>query len=319
MTSRQASRVVRDVRFDRLVPGEATLELLADGTIWGEGPVYLPDADAVLWTDLPNDRVLRWSAVDGVRDFYRPSDVANGQTLDLDGRVLACEHATRRISRHEPDGSRTTVVDRYEGKRLNSPNDLIVASDGAIWFTDPPLGILDDVYGRKAESELGYSYIFRLDRARDELKIMTGVALTITTGILVDPNGLALSPDESTLYVTDTSVSRFEAGNHHILAFDVLDGPSLGAPRVFAVIEPGFCDGIRVDAEGNVWASAGDGVHVLDPDGVELGRILTPEPVGNLTFGGPDGRRLFIAATSSLWSIQVGVRGAATPWAGETA
>jgi gluconolactonase len=313
MSSQPLSRVVRDPRFDRFVPAAATLEWLADGTVWAEGPVYLPDEDALVWSDIPNDRVLRWQASDGaVREVYRPADFANGHTLDHDGTILACEHGTRSVTRYERDGSRTTVVDRYEGKRLNSPNDIIVASDGAIWFTDPPYGIVSDREGHASESELGGCYVFRLDRATGELAIVSDA--------LVDPNGLAFSPDESVLYVSDTSRARLEGGNHHILAFDVIDaGTRLGPPRVFAVIEPGLSDGFRTDVEGNVWTSAGDGVHVLAPDGTELGRLLVPEPVGNLTFGGRDGQQLFIVATSTLWSVRVGIRGAVTPWVGESA
>ena len=307
MTDLIAERVVNDPRFERLVPSGARLERLADGFIWAEGPVWLPRDRTLLWSDIPNNRVLRWSAADGtVTDFLRPSDFANGHTLDQDGRVLACEHGTRRVSRYEPDGSRTTIVDRYEGKRLNSPNDLVVASDGAIWFTDPPYGIVSNREGYQAESELGACYVFRLDRATGELAIVSDA--------MIDPNGLAFSPDESVLYVADTSAGRVADGVHHILAFDVIEGRRLGEPRLFRTIDPGAPDGLRVDVEGNVWTSAGDGIHVLAPDGAELGRLLMPEAVANLTFGGPDGRRLFITATSTLWSIEVGIRGAVTPW-----
>jgi gluconolactonase len=307
MERHPVERIVRDPRFERLVPADAELVRLADGTIWAEGPVYLPDDDAVVWSDVRGNVVRRWSEADGSTELHRPSDFANGHTLDHDGRILACEHGPRRVSRYEPDGSRTTIVDRFEGKRLNSPNDIVVASDGAIWFTDPPYGILDDNEGYKADSELGGCFVFRLDRGTGEL--------TIVADQMVDPNGLAFSPNESLLYVSDTSRARIEGGNHHLLVFDVVEGGRrLGDARVFAVIEPGVSDGFRVDVDGNVWTSAGDGIHVLDPGGVELGRILVPEPVGNCTFGGADGRRLFIAATSTLWSIQVGIRGVVTPW-----
>ncbi len=307
MTGQPVERLVRDPRFERLVPAGATLIRLADGARWAEGPVYLPGEDAVVWSDVRSNVVRRWSAIDGVaRDLYRPSDFANGHTLDHDGRILACEHGLRRISRYEADGTRTTVIDRFEGKRFNSPNDIVVASDGAIWFTDPPYGILDDNEGYKADSELGGCFVFRFDRATGEL--------TVATDTLVHPNGLALSLDERTLYVSDTSLARIEGGNHHIMAFDVVDGWRLESPRVFKVIEPGLSDGFRIDVEGNIWTSAGDGIHVLDPDGTELGRFLVPEPVANCTFGGANGRRLFITASSTLWSIEVGIRGALTPW-----
>jgi gluconolactonase len=306
MTGEAVQRIVHDQRFDRLVPADAELTWLADGALWAEGPVYLPDEDAVVWSDVRRNLVRRWSAADGARDLYRPSDFSNGHTLDHDGHVLASEHGLRRISRYERDGSRTTIVDRFGGKRLNSPNDIVVASDGAIWFTDPPYGILDDSEGYKADSELGGCFVFRLDRTTDEL--------TIATDALVHPNGLAFSPDETTLYVSDTSVARVPGGNHHIVAFDVIDGRRLGSSRIFNVMEPGLSDGMRVDVEGNVWTSAGDGIHVLDPAGIELGRIHLPEEASNCTFGGSDGRRLFITATSTLWAIEVGIRGAATPW-----
>lgn len=306
MTGSPADRVVRDPRFERLVSADAELVRLADGAIWAEGPVYLPGEDAAMWSDVRGNVVRRWSAADGASDVYRPSDFSNGHTLDHDGRVLACEHGPRRVARYERDGSRTTIVDRYEGNRLNSPNDLVVASDGAIWFTDPPYGILDDNEGYRADSELGACFVFRLDRTTGELMIATDA--------LVHPNGLAFSPDETILYVSDTSIARIEGGNHHILAFDVIDRRHLASPRIFAVIEPGVSDGLRVDVEGNVWTSAGDGIHVLDPAGIELGRILLPQEASNCTFGGPDGHRLFITATSTLWAIQVGIRGAVTPW-----
>lgn len=307
MPGQPVDRVVFDERFETLVPADARVEHLAGGAIWAEGPVYVPDEDAVVWSDVRSDRVHRWTASGGDAPLYSPGDFANGHTLDRDGRVLACEHGRRRIARYEADGTRTTVVDRYRGRRLNSPNDLIVASDGAVWFTDPPYGILDDTEGYQAESELGGCFVFRLDRETGEL--------TLASDAMEHPNGLAFSPDESVLYVSDTSAARIPGGNHHILAFDVVDGGrGLANPRTFVVMEPGFADGLRVDVAGNVWTSAGDGIHVLDAHGVELGRILLPEIASNCVFGGRDGQCLFVTATSSLWSIQVGIGGAATPW-----
>jgi gluconolactonase len=303
---RPVDRVVRDPRFERLVPADSQLVWLADGAMWAEGPVYLPGDDAIAWSDVRRNVVHRWMAADGITDLHRPSDFANGHTLDHDGRILACEHGPRRLARYELDGSRTTIVDRYQGKRLNSPNDLVVASDGAIWFTDPPYGILDDSEGYEADSELDGCFVFRLDRDSGEL--------SIASDYLVHPNGLAFSPDERTLYVSDTSIGRVEGGNHHIVAFDVIDRRGLAAPRIFKVIEPGVSDGLRVDVEGNIWTSAGDGIQVFDADAVELGRILLPEAASNCTFGGRDGRRLYVTATSTVWSIEVGIRGAVTPW-----
>ncbi len=311
MPGQPVNRVVLDERFERLVPADARLERLADGAVWAEGPVYVPDEDAVVWSDVRSDRVHRWTEATGDRDLYAPGDFANGHTLDFDGRVLACEHGRRRIARYEADGTRTTVVDRYQGHRLNSPNDLIVASDGAVWFTDPPYGILDDTEGHRADSELAGCFVFRFDRRTGELAVVSDA--------MEHPNGLAFSPDESVLYVSDTSAARIPGGNHHIVAFDVVDGRRLANPRTFNVMEPGFADGLRVDVEGNVWTSAGDGIHVLDASGVELGRILLPKATSNCVFGGRDGRRLFVTATSSLWSIDVGIRGVITPWVGSGA
>jgi gluconolactonase len=298
-------RIVHDPRFERLVPADAELIALAGGAIWAEGPVYLPDEDAVLWSDVRGNVVRRWSA-DGERDVHRPSDFANGHTLGHDGLVLACEHGPRRVARYERNGSRTTVVDRFEGRRLNSPNDIVVASDGSLWFTDPPYGILDNFEGYQADSELGGCFVFRFDPVTAQLAKVSDD--------LVHPNGLGFSPDERVLYVSDTEGARTGVGNHHILAFDVRDGRRLVSPRVFTVIEPGVSDGFRVDVDGNVWTSAGDGIHVLDPSGTELGRIVLPQTASNCAFGGPDGQRLFITATSTLWSIDVGIRGAVTPW-----
>jgi gluconolactonase len=302
---RPVERVVRDPRFERLVPADAELVWLAGGGLWAEGPVYVPSDGSVIWSDVRRCVVHRWTEAEGVTDLYRPSDFANGHTLDHDGTVLACEHGPRRVARYERDGTRTTIVDRYQGHRLNSPNDLVVASDGAIWFTDPPYGIIDDREGYKADSELGGCFVFRFDRATGEL--------AMATDFLTHPNGLAFSPDERTLYVSDTAMAE---GKHHIVAFDVVEGRRLERPRVFHAMEPGVSDGFRLDLDGNIWTSAGDGIHVLDADGIELGRIILPEEASNCTFGGADGRRLFITATSTLWSIEVGICGAVTPWVG---
>ena len=304
------TRVAFDPRFDRLVADGTPITPHADGAIWAEGPVYIPDEDAVLWSDVRSNAVRRWSDADGDSIVFQPSDFANGHTLDHDGTVLACEHGRRRVSRYERDGTRSTVVDRFGAGRLNSPNDIVVDSDGAIWFTDPPYGILDDSEGYKADSEQDGCFVYRVDRASGEV--------TVASRDLVHPNGLAFSPDESVMYVSDTSIARPGGENHHMLAFDVAQGRRLENPRVFCVMEPGVSDGFRVDVDGNVWTSAGDGIHVLDADGVELGRIILPEEASNCQFGGPDGRRLFVTATSTLWSLPVGIRGVVTPWVTET-
>ena len=300
------TRVAFDPRFDRLVPDGTPITPHADGAIWAEGPVYVPDEDAVLWSDVRSNAVRRWSDADGDSIVFQPSDFANGHTLDHDGTVLACEHGRRRISRYERDGTRSTVVDRFGAGRFNSPNDIVVASDGAIWFTDPPYGILDDSEGYKADSEQDGCFVYRVDRASGEV--------TVASRDLVHPNGLAFSPDESVMYVSDTSIARPAAGTTTCSHSTSPTARRLVRPRVFCVMEPGVSDGFRVDVDGNVWTSAGDGIHVLDADGVELGRIILPEEASNCQFGGPDGRRLFITATSTLWSLPVGIRGVVTPW-----
>lgn len=296
-----------DPRFHELAPSGARLERLMSGATWAEGPVWLPEDGSVLWSDIPNDRVLRWAPDGSSGVLDHPADFQNGHTLDRAGRVLACEHGERRISRRRPDGSRETVVDRHAGRRLNSPNDVIVKSDGTIWFSDPPYGIVSDREGHRAESELGGCYVFRCDP-------ITG-ATEIATDFVEEPNGLAFSPDEQVLYVADTSAAlRTDGtGNHHIVAFDVIDGRHLRDPRVFYVASPGLADGFRVDAAGNVFTSAADGIHVVAADGTLLGKILVPETVSNCVFGGPGLRRLFITATTSLYAIDLATRGVVDP------
>jgi gluconolactonase len=303
MSAGAGHRPAADAFYD-LVPRDAHLERLATGARWTEGPVYLPDGDCLLFSDIPNDRVLRWSERDGLSVVKAPSGYANGHTRDLQGRVLRCEQAGRRVVRVEPDGSVVALVERYGGGRLNSPNDIVVKSDGTVWFTDPPYGLSMNWPGHDGVGDLGDTYVFRYDPVSGEP--------TAVTDALEDPNGLAFSPDESVLYVSDTSVSSREGGNHHIMAFSVVDGRRLEDGRVFAVIEPGLSDGFRVDVAGNVFTSATDGVHVIAPDGTLLGVIDVPERVSNCTFGGPDGRRLFITASTSLYAIDVTTAGAVT-------
>lgn len=299
--------VIEDPAFAPLLRPGATLHRLATGAVWSEGPVWLPVDGSVLWSDIPNDRVLRWHPAEGVSIFLAPAEYQNGHTLDRDGSIIACSHGRRRIERMALDGTLTSIVDRYQGKRLDSPNDVIVASDGAIWFTDPPYGILSDWEGHQAESEIGDCLVFRYDPRTRELTAMTDQ---------VDhPNGLAFSPDESILYISDTSPrGHTETGDAFpIVAFDVVDGRTLERPRTFYTCTTGAADGFRVDVDGNVWTSAGDGIHVVAPDGRRLGRLPVPEPTANCVFGGPDGDRLFITATSSLYAIDVATRGAVRP------
>jgi gluconolactonase len=294
--------VVRQPRVRDLVDPDSRLTRLVGGCVWAEGPVYLPADGSVLFSDIPHDRAVRWSPRLGARTVRQPNGYTNGNTLDREGRVVHCEHGERRISRTEHDGVRHGLVGHFRDRRLNSPNDLVVARDGSIWLTDPPYGILGDYEGRAAPQEQDACHVYRYEP-------MTG-ALTAMTDALVHPNGLAFSPDERLLYVSDSAFARDPEGNHHILVFDVLAGPRLERPRTFAVIEPGLPDGLRVDEHGNVWTSAHDGVHILDPDGNELGRISVPERTANLVFGGSEGRRVFITASSSLYAIDVLVRGA---------
>ena len=290
-----------DPRFDDLIRPDAALQKLCTGFIWAEGPVYFADGDYVLWSDIPNDRMLRWSDAEGLTVFRRPAGYTNGHYQDNQGRLISCEHGNRRVSRTEADGAIVTLADNYQGKRLNSPNDLVEKSDGTIWFTDPPYGILSDHEGHKADSELGACYVFRLDPSSGEL--------TIVARDRDKPNGLAFNLDETILYVSDTGASHEEDGWHHIFAYDVIDGRTLGESRIFAAIEPGMSDGFRLDKNGYIFTSAGDGIHVYDADATLLGKILVPEKVANCTFGGPNRDRLFICATSSLYSISLNTQG----------
>jgi gluconolactonase len=292
-------------RFAAIVPDPTALERLATGAAFAEGPVYLPQKQCVLFSDIPNDRILRWSRADGLSVWREPSGYANGATRDREGRLVHCENGTRRVTRTEHDGSLVTLADRYRGGRLNSPNDAVVAPDGAIWFTDPPYGIVSDVEGHKADSEQDANNVFRLDPDTGQLEIVCGT--------MQEPNGLAFSPDRSLLYIADSSLVDGRGTNHHIMVFDVVDGRRLANGRVFAVIEPGVPDGIRVDEHGNVLTSAADGVQVIAPDGTELGRIAVPELVANCAFGGEAGRTLFITATTSLYAVRLGVGEAPGP------
>ena len=249
--------------------------------------------------------MLRWAGgqVSIFRDFANNS---NGNTRDRQGRLVTCEHGARRVTRTEPDGKITVLVDQFEGKKLNSPNDVVVKSDGTVWFTDPPYGILSDYEGHVAESEYGGCYVFRFDPVTGNLE-----------AVVKDfnkPNGIAFSPDESMLYVVDTGGSHSMDGEHHIRAFSVDNrGRLSGGGELFAEVSPGLADGLRVDQQGNIWTSAGDGVHCYSPDGVRLGKILVPEPVANLTFGGPKRNRIFITATTSLYAVYVAAIGALRP------
>ena len=294
-----------DPRFDRYRLGSAALERIFTGGRWTEGPVWFGDGRYLLWSDIPNNRMLRWSAGEGMSVFRQPANFTNGHYRDLQGRLVSCEHGGRRISRTEPDGTVVTLVDNYQGKRLNSPNDLVVKSDGTIWFSDPPYGILSNREGYQAESELGANYVFRYDPQTD--------ALTIVVDDVVEPNGLAFSPDESLLYVADTSAAFDPHGNHHIRVYEVVDGKTATNGRLFVEVNPGLADGFRVDQHGHIFTSSADSIQVYHPDSQLLGKILVPEKVSNCTFGGPDKNRLFITASTSLYAITLNTQGAQKP------
>ena len=293
-----------DPRFTMLTVKSARLDELATGFRWAEGPCWMADANQLIFSDIPNQRIMRWTPGGGASVFREPSNFSNGHTRDRQGRLVSCEHGARRVTRTEVDGTITVLADCFLGKRLNSPNDVVVKSDGSIWFTDPTYGILSDYEGYKSDPEQAAQNVFRLDPASGDL---TSVAHDFR-----QPNGLAFSPDETTLYIADSAASHDPATPRHIRAFDVV-GDRLTNGRVFASIDTGIPDGFRIDTSGNLWSSAADGVHCFGPDGVLLGKILVPQTVSNLTFGGPKKNRLFITATTSLYAIYVTATGAQTP------
>ena len=298
---------VFDSRFAPVVAHRPALEKLATGAIWSEGPVWIAEDDSVLWSDIPNDRMLRWSARDGMRVWRDKVEFTNGHTRDHDGTLLHCSHGLRAVFRTAIDGSgQRTVVDKWEGKRFNAPNDIVVKSDGTIWFTDPPYGLIIPEEGHGGESEIGDCFVFRFDPRSG--------AIDPVTALPEHPNGLAFSPDESVLYVSDTSGALPQYGsNHCIWAFDVVGGRTLANGRVFAQVSPGVPDGFRVDVNGLLYTSALDGVHVYEPGGARIGRIAVPEKVGNVTFGGPQRDTLYIAASTSLYRISLRTRGLQAP------
>jgi gluconolactonase len=296
---------VFDDRMRELVPVRSELRRLATGAVWSEGPVFLPTENALLWSDIPNNRMLRWSKADGMTVFRSPSGFTNGNTLDRVGRLVQCSHGQRAIIRTEFNGTITTLVDRWEGRRFNSPNDLVVHPDGSIWFTDPPYGILSNREGYEADSEIGAHHIFRFDPETRDLRVV------VTD--MDEPNGLAFSPDHTLLYISDTGADRNPAGNHHIRVYRI-DGKRALDGRLFCVIDPGLADGFRLDAHGNVYTSSLDSIQVYAPDGVQLGKIHIPERIGNCCWGGPGRNVLFVAASTSIYSIDTTTSGAGLYW-----
>jgi gluconolactonase len=299
---------VLDRRFHRIVPGSARVERLWTGSRWAEGPAWFPAHNTLVWSDIPNDRMLRYDALSGQTAVFRqPARNANGNTVDREGRLVTCEHGGRQVTRTGHDGRITVLASHHEGKRLNSPNDVVVKSDGSIWFTDPDYGILSDYEGDRAESEIGRCNVYRIDGASG--------ALSVVAGDFVKPNGLAFSPDESILYVADTGASHDpENGPRHIRACSVnADGATLGRSTIFAICTAGLFDGFRLDAEGRLWTSAADGVHIYHPDGALIGKVAIPEIVANLCWGGPKLNRLFICGTTSLYAVMTHTNGAVRP------
>jgi len=293
---------VLDERLRPLLDPDALLHHLADGCTWAEGPVYLQDDDVLLWSDVGSNRRMRLDVPSGrVTVAEQPANFCNGHTLDGQGCVVACEHGTRSVVRLAADGSRAVVADRFEGRRFNSPNDVVVARDGAVWFTDPTYGIDSDAEGQKSESEIGSSNVYRVDGRTGEV--------TAEVTDMVCPNGLAFSVDESSLYVSDTGVSHVEHGPRHLRRFDVAGDRVDGGGEVVATCPEGVFDGFRVDAAGRIWASGLQGVHCYLPDGTLLGTIRLPEVCANVVFGGGDRRTLYMTANTSLYALDLGVGG----------
>jgi len=285
-----------------LLPHGTDLDKVFTGAIWSEGPCWIPSRKSLRWSDIPNNRILEYFPETRETKIYR-SDVefTNGRTLDLDGTVLQCSHGLRHIER-DSDGVVTTVIGKYDGVRFNSPNDVVVSRDGVIWFTDPPYGIIVEIEGHPGVKEYEDCFVFAFDPKTQKLRpVVTDVE---------EPNGLAFSPDESILYVADTSVLFKATGNHHIRAYDMQDGRAKNG-RTLIVIKEGVIDGFRVDKKGNLWCSSEIGVQIFTPAGVHIGTIPTPEKVGNLAFGGDDGTDLFIAANTSLYHIKTSTQDAA--------
>jgi len=296
---------VIDPRFARYVLDNAPLEVLAGGFRWIEGLVWMGDAGCLLFQDLPRDRTMRWIEDVGVSVYRAPSHYANGQARDRQGRLIGCSHRDRCLYRTEYDGQLTRLVDRHAGKRLNAPNDVVVKSDGSIWFTDPLYGISNDYEGGRQESEQPPA-LYRFDPASGDIRAMASD--------FEGPNGLAFSPDERRLYVAETGDQSKPDPTQFIRVFDVsADGPRLSGGDLFHKIYPGYCDGLKVDEDGNLWSSAADGVHCVSPEGDLLGKVLVPHRVSNLCFGGPMRNRLFIGASHTLYAIFLNRRGASWP------
>ncbi len=294
---------VLEREFGDLLAGPERVHRLWTGGRWCEGPAWFAAHRTLVWSDIPNNRIMRFDELNGTLGLFREqSNNSNGNTVDREGRLVTCEHLARRVTRTEHDGRITVLADRWQGKRLNSPNDVVVRSDGSIWFTDPSYGILSDYEGEPAESEIGACHVYRI--APDS------GAVDKVTDDFVKPNGLAFSPDESLLYIADTGASHDPDGPRHIRQFKVSsDGRRLEQDKLFATCTSGLFDGFRVDRSGRLWCSAHDGVHAYAADGRLIGKIRIPETVANVCFGGPKRNRLFICATTSLYSLVLKTNG----------
>lgn len=293
--------IIKD-RFRDCIRASARIERLYDGCRWAEGPAWFPAHRYLVWSDIPNDRMLRWDEVSGqVSVFRQPANYANGNTIDRQGRLVTCEHGGRRVTRTEHDGSITVLADRYDGKRFNSPNDVVVKSDGTVWFTDPTYGIDTDYEGHKSPAEQDGSHVYRVD--------LDGVVTRVLDDF-IKPNGLVFSPDESKLYVVDSGRTHVPDGPRHIRAFNIDRLGELTGGEVFA--DSGNHDGLRVDEDGRIWTSATGCVQCYEPDGTLLGEIQIGEPVSNVCFGGVKRNRLFITATTSVYAVMLAVSGAKT-------
>jgi gluconolactonase len=295
--------VVLDPRFKACFAGHVRVERLWSGARWAEGPAWFAAGRYLVWSDIPNNRMMRFVEPSGeVSVLRQPSNNSNGNTVDNQGRLVTCEHLTRRVTRTGIDGAISVIADKWDGKRFNSPNDVAVKSDDSIWFTDPAYGIDTDYEGDRAEPEIGGCHVYRADAK-------SGAVTAVITD-MVRPNGIAFSPDEKYLYVADTGATHKENGPRHIRRFAVdSNGARLSGGEVFAASTAGLYDGFRVDRNGRIWTSSAEGVHCYHPDGTLIGKILIPEMVANVTFGGAKLNRLFICGTTSLYAIYLTVNG----------
>ena len=300
------SIVALDPSFKQYHLSLSAVERLWTGSRWGEGPVWMGDWRCLLWSDIPNNRVLKWDEATGqVSEWQKPSNNANGHTRDRQGRIIACEHLGRRVVRFEYDGSITVIADQYQGRKLNSPNDVVVKSDGSIWFTDPPFGTLAFYEGEKVQAEQPATHTYRVDGHTGEI--------TCVCDDVNHPNGLAFSPDESRLYVIEAA-----AVPRNIRVFNVAADGKLSGNRIFLTVKDGETpDGFRVDVDGNLWCGWGmgadglDGVRIINKDAAPIGHIKLPERCANLAFGGRHRNRLFMPASKSLYALYVNTQGVA--------